>query len=131
MEKNATANSTRNSKDKEKKPWMYSQLRRGGFTWPSRTYCCSFCRREFKSAQALGGHMNVHRRDKARPRQSPPSNPKLGSKAVPCSNDAFSSMISPSIHLSCSPPLASSVDDLKTMEEDRGNEVLKTSKGRR
>ncbi|THU44937.1 hypothetical protein C4D60_Mb02t12640 [Musa balbisiana] len=99
MEKNATANSTRNSKDKEKKPWMYSQLRRGGFTWPSRTYCCSFCRREFKSAQALGGHMNVHRRDKARLRQSPPSNPKLGSKAVPCSNDAFSSMISPSIHL--------------------------------
>ncbi|GAB2293977.1 hypothetical protein Dimus_028191 [Dionaea muscipula] len=37
----------------------------GGCEWPSRSYTCSFCRREFKSAQALGGHMNVHRRDKA------------------------------------------------------------------
>ncbi|CAL9079982.1 unnamed protein product, partial [Musa textilis] len=116
MEKNAATNSTRISKDKEKKPWMCSHLRRGGFAWPSRTYFCSFCRREFRSAQALGGHMNVHRRDKARLRPSPPSNPKLGSKAVPGSNDAFCSVISRSIHLSCSPRLASSGDDLKTMD---------------
>ncbi|CAH9095383.1 unnamed protein product [Cuscuta epithymum] len=43
-----------------------------GFSWPPRSYTCSFCRREFRSAQALGGHMNVHRRDRARLRQSPP-----------------------------------------------------------
>lgn len=43
-----------------------------GFTWPPRSYTCSFCKREFRSAQALGGHMNVHRRDRARLRQSPP-----------------------------------------------------------
>ncbi|KAJ4725730.1 transcriptional regulator SUPERMAN-like [Melia azedarach] len=43
----------------------------GGFIWPPRSYSCSFCGREFKSAQALGGHMNVHRRDKARLKQSP------------------------------------------------------------
>ncbi|KAF5452712.1 hypothetical protein F2P56_027681 [Juglans regia] len=43
-----------------------------GFSWPPRSYTCSFCKREFKSAQALGGHMNVHRRDRARLRQSPP-----------------------------------------------------------
>lgn len=43
----------------------------GCFPWPPRSYSCSFCKREFKSAQALGGHMNVHRRDKARLRQSP------------------------------------------------------------
>ncbi|XP_027069185.1 zinc finger protein 10-like [Coffea arabica] len=43
----------------------------GGCTWPPRSYTCSFCRREFKSAQALGGHMNVHRRDRARLKQSP------------------------------------------------------------
>ncbi|AEE83953.1 unnamed protein product [Arabidopsis thaliana] len=36
-----------------------------GTTWPPRSYTCNFCRREFRSAQALGGHMNVHRRDRA------------------------------------------------------------------
>ncbi|XAR50912.1 hypothetical protein NMG60_11005377 [Bertholletia excelsa] len=43
----------------------------GGCTWPPRSYSCSFCRREFRSAQALGGHMNVHRRDRARLKQCP------------------------------------------------------------
>ncbi|KAF7144490.1 hypothetical protein RHSIM_Rhsim04G0161800 [Rhododendron simsii] len=43
----------------------------GGCVWPPRSYSCSFCRREFRSAQALGGHMNVHRRDRARLNQSP------------------------------------------------------------
>ncbi|CAN1128834.1 Transcriptional regulator SUPERMAN [Linum perenne] len=47
-----------------------------GFTWPPRSYTCSFCKREFRSAQALGGHMNVHRRDRARLRHySPPPPP--------------------------------------------------------
>ncbi|XP_068305375.1 transcriptional regulator SUPERMAN-like [Pyrus communis] len=43
-----------------------------GTTWPPRSYTCTFCRREFRSAQALGGHMNVHRRDRARLHQSYP-----------------------------------------------------------
>ncbi|KAJ0103411.1 hypothetical protein Patl1_06441 [Pistacia atlantica] len=42
----------------------------GGCVWPPRSYSCSFCKREFKSAQALGGHMNVHRRDRARLKHS-------------------------------------------------------------
>ncbi|XVF75287.1 hypothetical protein PTKIN_Ptkin13bG0175100 [Pterospermum kingtungense] len=42
----------------------------GGCIWPPRSYSCSFCRKDFKSAQALGGHMNVHRRDRARLKQS-------------------------------------------------------------
>jgi hypothetical protein len=42
----------------------------GGCIWPPRSYSCSFCSREFRSAQALGGHMNVHRRDRARLKQS-------------------------------------------------------------
>ncbi|XVF11033.1 hypothetical protein REPUB_Repub07fG0234500 [Reevesia pubescens] len=41
-----------------------------GTTWPPRSYTCTFCRREFRSAQALGGHMNVHRRDRARLHQT-------------------------------------------------------------
>ncbi|KAI0493560.1 hypothetical protein KFK09_023679 [Dendrobium nobile] len=44
----------------------------GSFSWPPRSYSCSFCRREFRSAQALGGHMNVHRRDRAKLRLSTP-----------------------------------------------------------
>ncbi|KAH7866164.1 hypothetical protein Vadar_016575 [Vaccinium darrowii] len=43
----------------------------GGCVWPPRSYSCTFCRREFRSAQALGGHMNVHRRDRARLKLSP------------------------------------------------------------
>ncbi|GAB2213820.1 hypothetical protein Droror1_Dr00018137 [Drosera rotundifolia] len=38
----------------------------GTCPWPPRSYNCSFCGREFRSAQALGGHMNIHRRDRAR-----------------------------------------------------------------
>ncbi|XP_028776192.1 probable transcriptional regulator RABBIT EARS [Neltuma alba] len=48
----------------------------GGYVWPPRSYSCSFCKREFRSAQALGGHMNVHRRDRARLKQSQQSVPK-------------------------------------------------------
>ncbi|KAI4370582.1 hypothetical protein MLD38_018922 [Melastoma candidum] len=36
-----------------------------GSVWPPKSYSCTFCSREFRSAQALGGHMNVHRRDRA------------------------------------------------------------------
>ncbi|PIN04044.1 hypothetical protein CDL12_23428 [Handroanthus impetiginosus] len=31
-----------------------------------RSYECGFCKRGFNTAQALGGHMNIHRRDRAR-----------------------------------------------------------------
>ncbi|GJU72249.1 transcriptional regulator TAC1-like protein [Tanacetum coccineum] len=36
----------------------------------SRSYTCTFCKRGFPNAQALGGHMNVHRKDRARLRES-------------------------------------------------------------
>ncbi|XAR66251.1 hypothetical protein NMG60_11012412 [Bertholletia excelsa] len=52
-----------------------SGIVRVGPTWPPSSYTCSFCKREFMSAQALGGHMNVHRRDRARVKQSP--NPQI------------------------------------------------------
>ncbi|PON62583.1 TFIIH C1-like domain containing protein [Parasponia andersonii] len=44
-------------------------------SWGVKNYTCSFCKRHFKSAQALGGHMNVHRRERARLRLLPPSLP--------------------------------------------------------
>ncbi|KAG6400857.1 hypothetical protein SASPL_137701 [Salvia splendens] len=82
--------------------WVYDQrLRDGtnlsferdrayGFSWPQRNYSCSFCSKEFKSAQALGGHMNVHRRDRARMRLSPNPNPNpnLFSSSSPLSSTA-------------------------------------------
>ncbi|KAK7268731.1 hypothetical protein RIF29_21439 [Crotalaria pallida] len=35
-------------------------------TSSKRSYDCTFCRRGFTNAQALGGHMNIHRKDKAK-----------------------------------------------------------------
>lgn len=37
--------------------------------WPPRSYSCNFCKREFRTAQGLGGHMNVHRRERAQANQ--------------------------------------------------------------
>ncbi|XP_047973679.1 transcriptional regulator SUPERMAN [Salvia hispanica] len=51
-----------------------------GCTWPPRSYTCTYCRREFRSAQALGGHMNVHRRDRARLHEVPPPPPLVPSQ---------------------------------------------------
>ncbi|KAI5682493.1 hypothetical protein M9H77_03721 [Catharanthus roseus] len=34
-----------------------------------RSYRCSFCERGFSNAQALGGHMNIHRKDRAKLKQ--------------------------------------------------------------
>ncbi|RAL39297.1 hypothetical protein DM860_002830 [Cuscuta australis] len=57
---------TRRSDDKRKLDSWEDQQDPGGCVWPPRSYSCSFCGREFMSAQALGGHMNVHRRERAR-----------------------------------------------------------------
>ncbi|CAO2826563.1 unnamed protein product [Amaranthus hypochondriacus] len=40
----------------------------------SKSYDCVFCQRGFNTAQALGGHMNIHRKDRAttnKPNSSP------------------------------------------------------------
>ncbi|KAI8004012.1 Transcriptional regulator TAC1 [Camellia lanceoleosa] len=35
-------------------------------TGTGRSYECTYCKRGFTNAQALGGHMNIHRKDKAK-----------------------------------------------------------------
>ncbi|KAL6217499.1 hypothetical protein ACLB2K_010716 [Fragaria x ananassa] len=46
-----------------------------------RSYECVFCKRGFTTAQALGGHMNIHRKERAKPRPtSAPSS--IASKAA-------------------------------------------------
>lgn len=46
----------------------------GQLTVAARSYECTFCKRGFSNAQALGGHMNIHRKDKAKLRQLASSN---------------------------------------------------------
>ncbi|GLU02311.1 hypothetical protein SLE2022_195650 [Rubroshorea leprosula] len=46
----------------------------------TRFYECTFCKRGFSNAQALGGHMNIHRRDKAKLKQPSPAGPPNISK---------------------------------------------------
>jgi len=70
----------RESNKQQQPPWSYTSCgfmasSSSSFTWPPRSYPCSFCKREFRSAQALGGHMNVHRRDRARLRHGFPPLP--------------------------------------------------------
>nr|GMC61712.1 probable transcriptional regulator RABBIT EARS [Ipomoea batatas] len=56
--------------------------------WPPKSYSCSFCKREFRSAQALGGHMNVHRRDRAKLKRSNNIN-TMASSPPPISSSAI------------------------------------------
>lgn len=61
-----------------------------GTTWPPRFYNCTFCGREFKSAQALGGHMNVHRRDRVRFRhENQPISSSTSSFTIPATNVVY------------------------------------------
>ncbi|XP_038895788.1 transcriptional regulator TAC1-like [Benincasa hispida] len=46
----------------------------------ARSYECNFCKRGFTNAQALGGHMNIHRKEKAKLKQSI-SSPSLSSSS--------------------------------------------------
>ncbi|EOA26158.1 hypothetical protein CARUB_v10019596mg [Capsella rubella] len=48
-------------------------LDRRSYSWSgsqARPYICDFCERGFSNAQALGGHMNIHRKDRAKLRQA-------------------------------------------------------------
>ncbi|KAJ9543543.1 hypothetical protein OSB04_023250 [Centaurea solstitialis] len=80
-------------------------------SWRQRNFMCNFCKKEYKSAQALGGHMNVHRRDRARLRLSSPSHHDHPANPNPNPNFSSSSMrclpYKTSYH-SCLFPLSSS-----------------------
>lgn len=43
----------------------------------ARSYDCTFCKRGFSNAQALGGHMNLHRKDRAKLKQ-----PSIGDQEI-------------------------------------------------
>ncbi|XP_074555697.1 uncharacterized protein LOC141811576 [Curcuma longa] len=48
---------------------------------PHPYYGCTFCRRGFSNAQALGGHMNIHRKDRAKAQTPQPPTP-MGSSSI-------------------------------------------------
>ncbi|XP_057459214.1 transcriptional regulator SUPERMAN-like [Lotus japonicus] len=89
-----------------------------GLPWPQRSYTCSFCRKEFKSAQALGGHMNVHRRDRARLRQLSPTDLNLNLNNNPnCSSTSSLSLLPP-------PPSSSSNSSSATIPKPAAASTL-------
>ncbi|XP_042498836.1 transcriptional regulator SUPERMAN-like [Macadamia integrifolia] len=129
-----------NNNNKVKDSWDHNYICSGGdylggFSWPPRSYTCSFCKREFRSAQALGGHMNVHRRDRARLRQSPPwdgegsefnpnpnPNPNCTSSSshesrLPPLTYRFPSLLSPTLNCFSSLPPTASCVEVKTLME--------------
>ncbi|KAE8673766.1 NAD(P)-binding Rossmann-fold superfamily protein [Hibiscus syriacus] len=76
-----------------------------GYVWPPRSYSCTFCGREFRSAQALGGHMNVHRRDRAKLKQSIYDHHSIDDHST--AKRSFGDMISGSVETSLSVGLSS------------------------
>ncbi|XP_020590175.1 zinc finger protein 11-like [Phalaenopsis equestris] len=65
-----------------------------------RSYECNFCKRGFSNAQALGGHMNIHRKDRAKMKLEPSSHSQVGfwvSYGIPtahlCSSNSASSFV--------------------------------------
>ncbi|CAN6227162.1 unnamed protein product [Urochloa humidicola] len=96
----------RESNKQPQQPWRSCGgfMGSSSFTWPPRSYPCSFCKREFRSAQALGGHMNVHRRDRARLRHGA-SSPPLPLPPPPPPASAPAAVIIPNLNYP-PPPLS-------------------------
>ncbi|XP_019180219.1 PREDICTED: transcriptional regulator TAC1-like [Ipomoea nil] len=47
-----------------------------------RSYECTFCKRGFTNAQALGGHMNIHRKDKLKAKQACNNNQQKSAEEI-------------------------------------------------
>lgn len=82
-----------------------------------RSYECTFCKRGFTNAQALGGHMNIHRKDKAKMKQSASSSSlSMSSNKMPV--DDISKIISTPARLPWVIP--STTTEGRGRGEDRG-----------
>ncbi|CAJ1901963.1 unnamed protein product [Sphenostylis stenocarpa] len=78
-----------------------------------RSYECIFCKRGFTTAQALGGHMNIHRKERAnKTKPSFPPPPSTSTKVDGINNyaDLVSHSQTPS---HCTPPDANSFGDVR------------------
>ncbi|KAG6582366.1 Transcriptional regulator TAC1, partial [Cucurbita argyrosperma subsp. sororia] len=67
-----------------------------------RPYECTFCKRGFTNAQALGGHMNIHRKDRAKPKHR--NFTHSSSSSSPHSNDQLFPPLSTQPNIPYYPP---------------------------
>ncbi|OWM87467.1 probable transcriptional regulator RABBIT EARS [Punica granatum] len=93
----------------------------GGIVWPPRSYSCSFCNREFRSAQALGGHMNVHRRDRARLKQSLITTTTTSSAATPGEVQILQHQSRPNFSSPLQLPIRTRVSPVSSSKENNGD----------
>lgn len=85
-----------------------------------RSYTCTFCKRGFSNAQALGGHMNIHRKDRAKLKEFSEGNQTL------VSDDPSSAHVESSEEKSGSPRgpwVLSKEDDEVSRGKDGAGEV--------
>ncbi|XP_020211636.1 transcriptional regulator SUPERMAN [Cajanus cajan] len=95
-----------------------------------RSYECIFCKRGFTTAQALGGHMNIHRKERANNKNKPvsifPNSPPSSSNKVDGNNNyadlGFFSQF-PS-HSSTAPSIKPSHGEFLCVENQRGHHVF-------
>lgn len=88
-----------------------------------RSYTCAFCQRGFSNAQALGGHMNIHRRDRAKLKQAVDDQNSLPLDITlnPADHDHQPQALE---EKSCSPPKREDDHDKRVGELVGGEEVL-------
>ncbi|WCJ23971.1 C2H2 and C2HC zinc fingers superfamily protein [Euphorbia peplus] len=68
-------------------------------TATKRSYECTFCKRGFTNAQALGGHMNIHRKDRAKAKQVNSGSSSISSKP----NSEINRIMNPNFNYSGEP----------------------------
>ncbi|XP_010262602.1 PREDICTED: uncharacterized protein LOC104601104 [Nelumbo nucifera] len=81
-----------------------------GQSHQARSYGCTFCKRGFSNAQALGGHMNIHRKDRAKLKQPSSSSSSQLSLDISQKNPSHPAAVSTEYEL----PELESRDDRKS-----------------
>ncbi|KAJ8899747.1 hypothetical protein K2173_019447 [Erythroxylum novogranatense] len=61
-------------RSKSELDWSLDDWQSSSSNQAQKSYTCAFCKRGFSNAQALGGHMNIHRRDRAKLREASDEN---------------------------------------------------------
>lgn len=85
-------------------------------------YNCTYCKRGFTTAQALGGHMNIHRKDRAKTQMSTSSSGETTLQRPPA--HGLSLFLDDHDKLSLDKRLTSSSDRDRNTKDDEAKEEL-------